>query len=64
MLDFSNGIHTHTQHMFGEVFFCFFSADDFFACLAAICLQVSVWDYLLSVLKHNRCKRTNEQANE
>lgn len=29
MLDFSNGIHTHTQHMFGEVFFCFFSADDF-----------------------------------
>lgn len=33
----------------------------YFACSGAICLQVLVWDYLLSALKHNRCERTNER---
>lgn len=45
------------KHMFRH--FCrWFSA--FFWCIAraaTICLQVLVGDYLLSVLKHNRCER-------
>lgn len=75
LLTFSNG----KLHMFSSVSAHFFSSFFFgrlfywvilcvwmfyFACSGAICLQVLVWDYLLSALKHNRCERTNEYKNK